>query len=122
MSNTTDDSARPDTYRLHTEHLMQEFFAVRTLAATGVVVVMPVLDNMASVIASELLSRAPDAEKADEIRSQFALVLTWKIRAIVNNEKPDSDGEYGGFDAVREGARAALSGVIVTSINEQPLI
>ena len=122
MNNADDNSEDPDTYRVNIAYLMQEFFAVRTLATADIVAITPALDVMASVIASSLLSHAPDAEKAEELRKQFTLVLSWKIKAIINKEEPDEDGECGGFDAVREAAREVLRGAIITSINERPLI
>ena len=117
-----DDDNSEDTYRVNTAYLMQEFFAVRTLATADIVAITPALDVMASVIASSLLSHAPDAEKAEELRKQFTLVLSWKIRAIINKEEPGEDGNFGGFDSVREAVRAVLGGATITTINEQLLI
>ena len=122
MSNTADDFVKPDHYRLHTEHLMKEFFAVRTLARAGFVAVTPVLDDIASVIASELLSHAPDVEEADELRSQFALVLTWKVRAIINGETPDENRDYPESDSVCDAARLVLGGAVIVTIDHHPLI
>ena len=83
---------------------------------------MPALDDMAVAIASALLSHAPDAETANTLRKQFALVLTWKIRAEITGEEPDEDGEYGRYDPVREATCEALRGGTITKINEHALI
>jgi hypothetical protein len=110
--------AATDFDREHTERVVQEFLAARVGSSAAT----PALDDMAAGIASALLSHAPDDNTANMLRKHFALVLTWKIRAEINEEEPDEDGEYGGFDAVREAARAALSGSTITAVDGSKLI
>ena len=110
--------AATDVDMRHTERVVQEFLAARA----GLTAATPALDDMAAGIASALLSHAPDNEAADMLRKHFALVLTWKIRAVIDDEEPEEDGEYCGFDAVREAARAALRGSTITTICGDHLI
>ena len=83
----------------------------------------PLLEDMAREIASVLTLHTYDRSTADTLWQQFTLALTWKIHDAIHGIKPDvEDGEYAGYDPLREGARAAICGFTTEKVNGHPLL
>ena len=128
--NVAGANAAPDRDKRLPKCVVQEFLNAQTASdATRVVgsymatPATPLLDDMAKVIASMLKLHTPDVETADTLRKQFALALNWKIQAAIHGDEPDTeDGEYAGYNPMREAAREAICGGTIIEINAHPLI